>query len=335
VGTREFFPESFSDAVRQKARWTLGIVFHGWQQRGWEGGVAMRYMIWRDRKTLMTNSVNMLRYALILTGIWSSWRARANGGSCVWLDAHSWIWKVILADTALLANRCIQRMIIVARIAGWKQAAPCLPRIVWANVINFFAVIKASSLFVRSAWLGRKLVWAKTEHAFPSEAELVGFKRKLGDLLLERRLISLSGLNQALARQKENGQRLGDIIVDLGLARERDVVETLGAQLKVETRILSPETVTPRGLAGISEHAAREHLIFAVEPDARPVVIAAADISDARMKRWLDANFPEAYRLVLAGRRNIVECIDRLTRSAGERDLRGPADKPDQGDLAQ
>ncbi|MFI5348432.1 MAG: glycosyltransferase, partial [Elusimicrobiota bacterium] len=35
VGTRGYFPSNFRDAVRQKARWTLGIVFHGWQQRGW------------------------------------------------------------------------------------------------------------------------------------------------------------------------------------------------------------------------------------------------------------------------------------------------------------
>lgn len=162
VCTREYFPDRFADAVRQKARWTLGIVFHGWQQRGWEGGPALRYMIWRDRKTLMTSSVNMAGYALLLHA--------ATGGAA--LEPGGWVRDVMLADAALLANRCLQRAVSIARVSSWRQVALSLPRIIWGNVINFFAVAKATRLFLAGALTGRKPAWAKTAHVFPSDEQL-------------------------------------------------------------------------------------------------------------------------------------------------------------------
>jgi adsorption protein B len=316
VGTREYFPSSARDAVRQKARWTLGIVFHGWQQRGWEGGWALRYMIWRDRKTLMTNSVNMLGYLLLLEaglGYWAGWGSSPGSLYCH-VPAGSWIWKVIMADAVLLANRCVQRMICTWRVSDWKQALLSLPRIILGNVINFCAVAKAAYLFILTSLLGKKLVWAKTAHAFPSEEQLVGFKRKLGDLLLENRMLSLQKLNHALEVQRAKGQRLGEALVDLGYVSERAVVDILGLQLKVETRHIDTRQAAGEAFGLIMECACREHLMVAVEAGQGPVVVAAADIADAGVKRWLDANLSRPYRLVLAGRHNIVQAIDRAAR---------------------
>lgn len=175
VGTREYFPSDFRAAVRQKSRWTLGIVFHGWRERGWEGGPALRYMIWRDRKTLLTNLVNMTGYCLLIeSAINSLWGYREGH-----ISADSWIWSVLWADMFLLANRCAQRMIILAQLSGWRQAALSLPRIVWGNIINFCAVAKASHLFIRTELMGKKLVWAKTEHVFPADTHITFAKEAL------------------------------------------------------------------------------------------------------------------------------------------------------------
>jgi adsorption protein B len=321
VGTRGYFPANFGDAVRQKARWTLGIVFHGWQQRGWEGGLALRYMIWRDRKALITNSVNILGYLLLLAAVIGERKGHAAFAP---IPADGWLWKVILADGLLLVNRCVQRVACIARVSCWKQAALSLPRIIWGNVINFFAVARATHLFVRTAVTGRKQVWAKTAHAFPSEAQLLGYKRKLGDLLLENRRLTLAHLSEALRAQKDSGRLLGDVLVDLGFVTESELVDTLAAQLKVEARHLEFESLRREDLDLILECACREHLMVVADASRRPVVVAAAVLNDARMKGWLDANFPYPYRLVLAGRRNIVEVIEK----AGEERARGGAHPP-------
>lgn len=313
VGTRGYFPDAFRAAVRQKARWTLGIVFHGWQQRGWEGGPALRYMIWRDRKALITNSVNVLGYALLAAAVVQ----RRHGGLPAEAAVSGWVWDVILVDALLLTNRCVQRAFCIARVSDAKQAALSLPRIVWGNLINFFAVARASYLFARTAITGKKVAWAKTAHAFPSEAQLTGYKRKLGDLLLEARKITLAQLGEALKAQKESGRLLGDVLVDMGCVPEADVVETLAAQLKVERRRLDYGSLRREDLEMISEHACREHLMVVADAAVNPVVVAAASTTDPRTRTWLDANLPRPYRLVLAGRREIVSVIDRLAEERG------------------
>jgi bacteriophage N4 adsorption protein B len=58
---------------------------------------------------------------------------------------------------------------------------------VWGNIINFSATCRAISLYSRYLRTGKLISWDKTAHVFPSEAELQAFRRKLGDLLLERR----------------------------------------------------------------------------------------------------------------------------------------------------
>ncbi|MEX5669605.1 glycosyltransferase family 2 protein, partial [Pseudomonas neuropathica] len=50
---RELFPDTFRTAFRQKARWTLGIGLQGWEQMGWSGSLANRYLLFRDRKGLV------------------------------------------------------------------------------------------------------------------------------------------------------------------------------------------------------------------------------------------------------------------------------------------
>jgi adsorption protein B len=331
VGTRGYFPSNFGDAVRQKARWTLGIVFHGWQQRGWEGGPALRYMIWRDRKALLTNAVNILGYLLLLVAAAHSRLAHAGFARGLEpIPSGSWVWKVIIVDGLLLVNRCVQRVVCLRAISNWKQAALCLPRIIWGNVINFCAVAKASHIFIRTSLTGKKPVWAKTAHAFPTEAQLMGYKRKLGDLLLESHLVTLARLGEALTVQKEKGGLLGEVLVDLGYVSETALVETLAAQLKVEARRLDSATA-PQSEDLIMEAACREHLMVVVDPESRPVVIAAAVLGDARMKKWLDANFPHPYRLVLAGRRNIVDVVERASaerRRAAYPPLPSSADRP-------
>ncbi|UPT75143.1 MAG: glycosyl transferase family protein [Elusimicrobiota bacterium] len=315
VGTREYFPDNFHDAVRQKARWTLGIVFHGWRERGWEGGPALRYMIWRDRKTLLTNSVNMLGYLLLLDGLASAYLGlHLTGEPFARIPEGSWVWNVIAVDGLLLFNRCVQRVVTIARVSNRRQAALSLPRIIWGNVINFFAVAKASWLFGRATLTGKQPVWAKTAHAFPTEEQLMGYKRKLGDLLLEARLLTLTHLTEALAKQKESGRLLGDILVDLGYVSEDDVVSVLGGQLKVD--VLRLEAAAPGALALISEAAAREHLMIVADADSRPLLVAAADVGDKRMRTWLDANLPHPYRLALAGRRRVVDAIEKAAGRA-------------------
>jgi adsorption protein B len=70
VATREYFPDSFDAAVKQKARWMVGIAFAGWDRMGWQGGVTERWMRVRDRRAAIAAFVLLAAYlSLLLSGI--------------------------------------------------------------------------------------------------------------------------------------------------------------------------------------------------------------------------------------------------------------------------
>jgi len=70
----------------------------------------------------------------------------------------------------------------------------------------------------------------------------------LGQILVERGVITNSQLEQALGAQKRSGGLIGEIIVDLGFAREEDIAHCLSLQfgypfLPLENYEISDEVV--------------------------------------------------------------------------------------------
>ncbi len=233
VCIREFFPASFKASMRQKSRWVVGITLQGWANLGWMGGLATRYMLFRDRKSLLTNLVNLLGY-LVVAVVVSVWIAIELDPEAYryppLLERDSWLWYVILANAGLLGWRVSLRAWCVYRLYGVRQAVLSVPRMVWGNVINFAATCRAIRLYLNYLRTGKPIGWDKTAHVFPDESQLQRYRRRLGDLLLERRLVSAEQLASALERQKQRPGRLGEILKDMGVVQERDLAAVLQGQ---------------------------------------------------------------------------------------------------------
>ncbi len=230
VAVREFFPDRFRLAVQQKSRWVLGISLQGWKNLGWPPGGWIKYMLYRDRKALYTNVVNVLGYAVFVYWLLNicihGWNHAPR------LVVSQWVGDVILADTVLMVHRLVQRFVAVARISGWRQAFLSIPRSVVGNAINFAATVMAAAQFFSAERSGKRVEWNKTAHVFPSAAELREHRRRLGDLLLANRLITLAQLHTALlAQQQREGIKLGEVLLQLGYISEEDLLAVLGRQL--------------------------------------------------------------------------------------------------------
>jgi bacteriophage N4 adsorption protein B len=230
VCVREYFPSGLRAAMRQKSRWVLGIALQGWANLGWQGGFWTRYMFVRDRKALVTNLVTVLGYfvVLVVLAVWMT----------IWIDPDAYrypplleqgslLWYVVIANAALLAERIVVRAYCVYRVYGWQQALLSVPRMPWGNFINFGATCRALRLYARSLLTGKPIAWDKTTHVYPSEEVLHGYRRKIGDLLLERRMITATQLEEALHRQKTERRLLGSILVDMGAIQEPQLQQVL------------------------------------------------------------------------------------------------------------
>jgi bacteriophage N4 adsorption protein B len=233
VCIREFFPSHFNAAVRQKSRWVLGITLQGWEHLGWFGNIATRYMLFRDRKSIITNLANITGYLLVLIilGIWFIlWLDQDAYRYPSLLEKGSTLWYLVIANAFLLIIRIAQRAYCVYQLYDYKQALLSIPRMVWGNLINFLATYRAIRLYTRYLVTGKLIAWDKTAHSYPSEDQLMAFKRKLGDLLLDRKLVSLEQLNEALTIQKQKPARLGEILREMGVLKEDDLNNLLRQQ---------------------------------------------------------------------------------------------------------
>lgn len=248
IATREYFPSEFWLAVRQKTRWVIGITLQGWANLGWRGDWRTKYILFRDRKTLITSQLNVIGYALVLLvlGFWIGEALDPDGHRFVSLsELAPWVKMLLWVNGTFLLLRLVQRFVAVTRIYGPMHGLLSAPRLVWGNFINFFACCRALKQYASYLRTGKLIKWDKTDHVYPSDDALVAYRRRLGDLLLEKRLVSVAALNEALEQQKTDPRPLGSILVERGVVREDEMVSVLGAQMQLKVREIDPYRITP------------------------------------------------------------------------------------------
>ncbi|PYM14294.1 MAG: hypothetical protein DMD81_18395 [Candidatus Rokuibacteriota bacterium] len=100
----------------------------------------------------------------------------------------------------------------------------------------------------------------------------------LGQLLLKRGVLTEEQLAAALERQRQARQRLGKVLVDMGVVNEPILLECLAFQF--DKPLMTDEefaNLEPEVVRVLPEETARQNLVIAVERAARQIVVATAD----------------------------------------------------------
>ena len=241
---REHFPNTFKTSYRQKARWILGISLQGWAQLGWSKSAVTNYFLFRDRKSVVTPTLAILAYVLVLNylgvNLWSS----LTGGEFVPLFSGHWLEFVLLwYNLFALVARIGQRVFFVEKIYGWGHALMSIPRVFILSFINFAASWRALKIYISSLFSGKSIAWDKTMHRFPT-GDFLGEKRKpLGEILLSWEVVTPPALNKALIDQQLNGGALGQLLICHGLIDDMTLAEALAKQADLPMAILNPDMV--------------------------------------------------------------------------------------------
>jgi adsorption protein B len=75
---------------------------------------------------------------------------------------------LMLINFCFLLQRLFHRVFFTSHIYGALHGLLAIPRLLVSNLINYFAVSRAIGIFVDSKLTGRKIVWDKTAHTFPT-----------------------------------------------------------------------------------------------------------------------------------------------------------------------
>lgn len=110
----------------------------------------------------------------------------------------------------------------------------------------------------------------------------MGINALLGDILIDRRLINREQLHQALAKQKETKEALGQIMIQLGFLDESQLRMVLSEQLGVS--FLSPDQLKPRMDQRLKETIptdfALANLVLPLDRSGQVLKVAVAKVHD-------------------------------------------------------
>jgi adsorption protein B len=170
VATRAYFPHTMKTAIRQKSRWITGICLQSWKSIGWMGDARFRFVLYRDRKAVISNAINFLAYVVIAylmvyEAVRFGFEAYRQLPPIV--VKGTFLWDLVVFDSLLMIWRIMHRFITVRRIYGNWAGILSIVRLPISNIINFSATGRALFQFTRAAFKKKDILWEKTAHHFP------------------------------------------------------------------------------------------------------------------------------------------------------------------------
>jgi len=119
----------------------------------------------------------------------------------------------------------------------------------------------------------------ESESGVPSGPGSFRYQR-LGEILIARQKIEAEDLERALELQKERGDKLGKILVDMGLIAQRDVLAALSDQLGIAlVTVDGPPPVAPE-IEGLTDRFLRHCRAFPIALADSTLTLAMADPLD-------------------------------------------------------
>lgn len=136
-----------------------------------------------------------------------------------------------------------------------------------------------------------------------------------GQILVEHKLITALDLKKALEHQKSTGQRLGDVLVELGFIDEDQKITILSSQLDIPVAAARQYAATDLNIVAlIPEHMARRFNCIALERNGDQLTVAMTDVNDLRLLDTLRDTTDMRIMAILGKKEDISTSIDRYYR---------------------
>ena len=307
ICVREYFPDTFSTAVRQKSRWIIGIVFQGFKTHKWTSSLTLNYFLWRDRKGAISNFVSflamlvMIQLLLLLAyeSLWpDAWHFLSIFSGSAWLMTLLWL------NFGLMVNRIVQRVIFVTGYYGLTQGLLSVLRLFWGNLINFMANWRALKQVLQHGD-PRRVAWDKTTHDFPSVTGDTRSLRPLGQILLENQVITEEQLDTAL-RNRVEGLRLGGSMLMQGLISAEQLAQALAEQNGVAWESIDAWQIPSSLIAEMPASVALHYAVLPLRLDNDELIVGSEDGIDPVSLAALTRKVGRKVRYVIVLRGQIV-----------------------------
>ena len=137
-------------------------------------------------------------------------------------------------------------------------------------------------------------------------------KVRLGDLLVDKKLISETQLQEALAEQKRSGRKIGQVLIENGYIQEDVMLQTLSAQIKVPYVDISTFELNPELVQRLPETAARRYRSLVLKETPDGLLVAMGDPTDIFGYDEIARILKRPVLLAMARESDLLLNIDRM-----------------------
>ncbi|HUF74418.1 MAG TPA: GspE/PulE family protein [Gammaproteobacteria bacterium] len=141
---------------------------------------------------------------------------------------------------------------------------------------------------------------------------------RLGDLLLERKLISEQNLKDALTEQRNTGRKLGRVLVDIGAISDVELHRALAEYLDIPYVDLAHMSLDAKIVRLLSETHARRYRALVLRDDKSGLLVGMADPTDIFAFDELSRVLGRPVRLALVQESALLRTIDIVYRRTDE-----------------
>ena len=155
---------------------------------------------------------------------------------------------------------------------------------------------------------------------------------QIGELLVKENLITVEQLDAALKHQRQNGGRLGSIMITLGFVQDDDITTVLSRQYGVPSINLAYFEIDPAVIKLIPVETAQKYMIVPLSRVGSTLTIATADPTNVFAMD--DIKFMTGFNVepVVATEASILEALDKYYGTPHAIELKKVYDEIAQGD---
>ena len=143
-------------------------------------------------------------------------------------------------------------------------------------------------------------------------------KIRIGDLLVQNRIISHEQLLSALAEQKKTGRKLGRTLIDLNFIKETDLLNFLSRQLQIPFLDITRHPRNAELVNVLPESLARRFRVMLLENNANDILLAMADPTDLMAMDELTRVLKKSIRAAVVRESDLLAAIDQSYRRTTE-----------------
>jgi len=139
-------------------------------------------------------------------------------------------------------------------------------------------------------------------------------KIRLGEVLIQQKLLTEEQLNQALAAQKSTGRKLGRVFVENGFVTEEQISGALARQLNIPYINLKFYNIAAELVRLLPETAARRFRALVLEDRRETLLVGVSDPTDLFAYDEIARLLKKTVELAVVNETEVLVAIDRIYR---------------------